>query len=472
MKSLIQALHQRNTYTTNGMVTHQSSLDACVDLFFQAGAARNWNEGQILSAFVRAWSEQPALTLKLLFWVRDVRGGAGERRFFRICLQYLAEQAPEALLPNLHLVPEYGRWDDLFELQSEVLRPKVLELIREGLLEKMDGLLAKWLPRKGEFANLVRRHLGLSPKAYRKLIVGLSATVEQQMCAREWEAIQYGKVPSQAMNRYRKAFLRHDRKGFAQYILNVSEGKDRVNAGAIFPHEIYRYMVAAQSGGDAVEKRGIVQQWEALPDYMADSQERILPVCDVSGSMTGLPMDVSVALGLYISERNRSLFKDAFITFSQHPQLRYLKGDLWQRTTQLQGADWGYNTDLEAVFRLILKAAQREKLPETEMPTKILIISDMEFDQATETSQTALDMIDARYQAAGYRRPAIIFWNVNGRPGNVPAPARLKGTALVSGFSPSILKAVLQGDPGKISPRSVMLDTLESERYAAVQLNA
>jgi hypothetical protein len=379
-------------------------------------------------------------------------------------MQWLADLRFESIAKNLALVPTYGRWDDILALNAAHLDAAILHMIRKALLEDQDGLLAKWMPRKGALANKLRKALGLDPKAYRKLLVELSATVEQKMCAGEWTSIAYSGVPSVAMNRYRKAFFRNDQLRFNDFIGQVNAGEVKINAGAIFPHEIYKKIVADPKGE---LKDAIVAQWNALPDYMADSNERILPVCDVSGSMSGLPMEVCIALGIYISERNRSMFKDAFITFSAKPALQYLKGSLYERVQQLQTADWGMNTDLEAVFRLVLDRAVAAQVSADEMPTKILIVSDMEFDQACQANQTALAMIADRYAKAGYVLPGIIFWNVRGRLGNVPAKATTQNVGLVSGFSPAILQAVLQGG-NSFNPVSIMMKTIGSERYAAV----
>ena len=427
-------------------------------MFFLAGASRRMSEKDIEVMLQKAIVENPLVAIKILFWARDVRGGAGERRFFRVCTNFLKKNYPAYINTNAKNIPEYGRWDDLFELELDVILP----LIKEGLDEK-NGLLAKWLPRQGEFANKIRKYLGMNPKDYRKMVVGLSNTVEQKMCAKDWDAITYPHVPSVAMNKYRKAFLKNDTTRFNQYITDVTEGKEEIKAGAIFPHMLY----------DAYQRRedqkAVEAQWMNLPDYMAEFNERVLPVCDVSGSMSGLPMSVSVSLGVYISERNKSIFKDAFITFSASPEMNYLQGSLYERLRQLEGAPWGMNTNLEAVYHLILNKAVANKVSEDEMPTKILIISDMEFDQCVRNgSDTALKMIQTMYSQAGYKMPEVIFWNVNGRLGNVPANFKTKGVGLVSGFSPSILKSILQG---KIdTPEDLMLRTVMSERYEPVKV--
>ena len=325
----------------------------------------------------------------------------------------------------------------------------------------MKNLLAKWLSRKGYEFNKVRKYMGLSPKEYRKLVVGLSNTVEQKMCAKDWEEITYSHVPSVAMNKYRKAFLKNDMGRFNEYIELVHEGKEEIKAGVLFPHMLY------ESWKRNEDKRAVEAQWINLPDFMADSNERVIPVCDVSGSMSGLPMSVSVALGVYMSERNRSIFKDAFITFSSEPTMQYLKGSLYERLRQLESAEWGMSTNLEGVYKLILNKATKNNLPESEMPTKILIISDMEFNQCAQNgNDTALSMIKRMYSEAGYKLPDIIFWNVNGRLGNVPSNFKAKNVGLVSGFSPAILKSVLSGSID--TPESLMLKTINSERYQPI----
>ncbi len=453
--TLVNATRQEDMLTDNGMVTNSTSLNSNVDMFFLAGATRRWEEKDIETLFQKSIIENPTIALKTLFWARDVRGGAGERRFFRICSKFLNANYVTHLEHNLKHIPEYGRWDDVFVIDND----EILPLIKEGL-ENENGLLAKWLPRKSEFGNKIRKYLGLTPKEYRKLIVGLSNTVEQAMCSKDWGSIEYTKVPSVAMNKYRKAFERNDETRFGQFIDDVTDGKAEIKAGAIFPHMLYE---AAKRGET---QKAVEAQWNALPDYM-EGDERVLPVCDVSGSMTGQPMSVSVSLGIYLSERNKGIFKDAFVTFSNRPTMQYLKGSLYERIRQLERASWDMNTNLEAVFELLLTKAIKHNIPKKEMPTKILIISDMEFDSCIRNGEdTAISMIDKQYIDAGYERPEIIFWNVNGKLGNVPGSHTHKGVGLVSGFSPAIMKSVLEGKVD--TPTSLMLRTVLSDRYSPI----
>ena len=468
MKTLIEATQSKNTFTDNGMTTNSSSLNKCLDLFFIAGASRRMNQHEIIQMFTGAYAENPDVALRILFWARDIRGGAGERRLFRIVMNHLTENYPMVSRAITELIPEYGRFDDLFFANKE----QAIDIIKSAL-QAENNLCAKWMPRKGEWFNIMRKKLNLTPKEYRQLLVKLTNVVETKMCKKQFNKIQYSHVPSKAFAKYRNAFRRKDETRFSTFLESVEKGEEKINASAIFPNDIIKpYISHYSTSPDAA----ITQQWNSLPNYMENSTERIIPVCDVSGSMSGLPMEVSIALGLYISERNEGIFKDAFITFSASPTMQYLKGDIYERAKQLQRADWDMNTDLQKVFRLILDSAVRENITDDLMPTKILIISDMEFDEAsngsywgTEVSEwnpTALEMIKQEYTDAEYTMPQIVFWNVNGRPGNVPTQASDKNTALVSGFSPSILTSLLGGEIE--SPEQTMLKTINNPRYDLV----
>jgi hypothetical protein len=460
MSGLVNATRQYNTITANGAVTHSTSLSACLDLFFIAGASRDMLESDIILMFERARAENKNLAYKILFWARDARGGAGEKRFFQIVMEHISKQYAYDYDQLAIYIPEFGYWKDVFKIE------KPNENTLNWLVTQLDespnaNLLAKWFPRKGQWFSAMHKYLKITPKEFRKKLVSMTKVVETQMCANEWSEINYSHIPSIAMNKYRNAFIGHDADRYTDYIADVQAGKQKINAGVLFPHQLYQ---AIEKGENA---NAVEAQWNALPDYMADSTERIIPVCDVSGSMEGLPMDVSISLGIYISERNEGLFKDAFITFSSSPEMNYLKGSLSERMRQLKRSGWGYSTNLQATFDLILNSAIRESLPESEMPTKLLIISDMEFDEA-DRDQTNLDTIRQKYSLAGYKMPEIVFWNVNGRMGNVPASVNDSGIGLVSGFSPSILKSILQGEI--YSPEQLMLDTVDSARYSCIEV--
>jgi hypothetical protein len=475
MSRLMEALQTENTTTTNGMTANSSSLNECVNLFFSIGAMRGKDTDKVITLFSKAFNENPRTAMRILFWSRDVREGAGERQIFRDVLNYLVKNYPQAVKVNLDLIPEYGRWDDLHGLFGTELENEAISLLVQGLKDA-NGLTAKWMPRKGMVFNKVRKSLKVTPKELRKLIVSLSNTIEQKMCSKRWAEIEYPKTPSLAMSRYTKAFGRNDGERFSQFIESLKKGEVKVNAGALYPYDITKNLRFGDNKDLANE------QWKALPNWMEGSDELILPMVDVSGSMNctvgGNPnltcMEVAISLGMYISERNEGAFKDMFMTFSSKPQIQKLLGPLSDRYRQLARADWAMSTNLEAAFKTILNQATKFNIPQNEMPTKIIILSDMQFNAATgdgwrnesDWNPTAIAMIDEMYANAGYVRPGIIFWNLHASGGTFPTKFDEMGTCLISGFAPSILKSVLGGDD--MTPISIMDKTVNSERYEPV----
>lgn len=461
---------QNVTLTSNGMVTNSTTLNNCLDLFFNIGAMRGKSKVKLTELFVKAYNENPLIATKILFWSRDIRGGAGERKIFRDILSDLVKLDPNTIKNNVHLIPEFGRWDDLLVLVGTELETITFELIKDSLNSK-NGLCSKWMPRKGLIANKLRKYLKLNPKNYRKLLVGLTNVVETKMCAKNWDLIDYSKIPSIAASRYQKSFVRNDNQRYQEYVNLLINGETKINASAVYPYDIVK---SIKNGGNEVVNN---KQWDSLPNWMENVDEKILPVVDVSGSMDcpagGNPnltcMDIAISLGIYISERNIGNFKDAFITFSQNPKLQYLNGTLTQRINQLGRADWGYNTNLEAVFSLILNQAKNNNVSEDLIPTKILILSDMEFDQSTRnTKLDSFRMIEEMYNESGYKLPNIVFWNLNSHNSNFPVKFDESGTALVSGFSPAILKSVLGSED--MSPESIMMKTINDDRYNLITI--
>jgi hypothetical protein len=471
MTSLFEAVNATSNLTANGAVTNASSLNKNVDLFFLAGASRGKD---ITPTFVGALVEDSEVAIRVLQWARDARGGAGERQTFRDLFSYLLKNEPSVASKVLVKVPELGRWDDVLMAFGSPIERESLRMIATAL-NAGNGLAAKWMPRQGAEANKIRSYMKLTPKQYRKLLVGLSNTVEQKMCAQDWTGIVYPHVPSVAAGRYQKAFLKHDPAGYAKYKEKLVSGEAKINASVAYPYDVIRSL----NNGDQTVANA---QWAALPNYLEGSDENILPVVDVSGSMitsvsgSVSALDVSISLGLYLSERLGGVFKDQFVTFSSSPTLQKVSGSLKQRYDQMARSEWGMSTNIQAVFKMVLKAGVSHSVPQSEMPTKLLILSDMEFDQCitagsnggrygggTAVSVSAMDMIEQEFAAAGYKAPQIVFWNLNGRAGNSPVTYNKVGAALVSGFSPSIVKSVLGGE--EMTPISIMLKTVMVERY-------
>jgi hypothetical protein len=450
--------------TENGMKAQKSTMSALVDLFYVIGASR----GKNLSVdFERALQQDEDLALRIALWARDARGGAGERDVFKFLLTHLELSRPDFLLNSkfLEKVPELGRWDDLLVLTDINVKMKAFALI-EGALASGNGLCAKWMPRKGKIARELREFLHLSPKAYRKLLVALSNTVEQKLCAKQFDQINYAHVPSLAMSRYMKAFSKNDAVRFVEYREALKKGETKINAKGVYPYDVIK---ALRHGGDVEVCNA---QWDALPDYM--DATNILPMVDVSGSMGcqvgGNPnlscLDVSLSLGLYTSGKNKGAFKDMFLTFSENSDLVQVKGTLQQRMAQMSMSEWGMNTNLHRAFERILDVAVKGKVPQSDMPAVLLILSDMQFDQCARHDDSAIQMIERKYEAAGYKVPVIVFWNISdGRNKNKPVSFDKKGVALVSGCSPAIMKAVLAADFDDLSPESIVRDAVAIPRY-------
>ena len=465
MNAFVEAVEevQMETRTSNGMKTFDSSKSALVDLFFSIGASR----GKDLSKeFVRALKQDETLALRLLMWARDVRGGAGEREVVRKILLSLEKNYPEVLVRVLPHLAEFGRWDDMLIFKTKEVKAAAFTLIGNALRER-NGLAAKWMPRQGPLAAEIRQFFGMSPKFYRKSLVEMTKVVEQNMCANTWTEINYSHVPSLAASRYQKAFKRHDPTGYEAYKAKLATGEAKVNAAAVYPYDVIK---GYTFGGDAA----VVQaQWDSLPDYIGD--ELVLPLCDVSGSMSTpvggnknlTCMDVCVSLGLYLADKNKGPFKDMFLTFTEKSKLEILKGNLIDKLGQLREADWGMNTNLTSAFDSILSYASKGNVSEKDMPKYIIIFSDMEFDACIKHDDSAMQMIERKYQNSGYKVPNIIFWNLNARSGNVPVKYNKNGFALVSGFSPSLMTSILKGN--SIDPYNVMMDTINSPRYQVIK---
>ena len=469
MSTFVEAVKNQSARTENGMRARKSTANACVDLFFKIGASRGKN---IVPDFVAAYAEDKDVALRIAQWVRDARGGSGERELFRQILSYLEKNDKDAAAKLLAKTPEIGRWDDIFVFKDKDLKSKAFTMLGDALRAR-NGLAAKWTPRQGPLAAEIRAFFGMSPKFYRKSLVELTNVVEQQMCAGKWDDINHSHVPSLAASRYKKAFTRHGAK-FAEYVAKLKAGDAdvKVNASAVYPYDVLKGVASFHYNLNfgQTELDHIVAQWEALPNYVGNAS--ILPLVDVSGSMnTGVgggkttAMDVAVSLGLYLADKNKGKFKDTFLTFSSKPQLLHLKGNVVQKAQQMVKSSWDMSTDLHKALDKILSTAVAGKVPQSEMPQMLLILSDMQFKQCVHHDDTALGMIKRKYSEAGYDAPAIVFWNINAKD-NVPVKHDKSGVALVSGFSPAIVKSVLSTDMDQFTPEGIMLKTVMVDRYA------
>lgn len=475
MNAFVQAAVQLpDSVTENGAATFASSLDTNVDLFFRVGASRG-KADEVTRLFKRAFKEDSSLATRIALWARDARGGAGEREIFRSMLKEMPRQTQLALI---HKIVELGRWDDLsvlVELGDNLVAETAAHFWKVAVLDN-HGLAAKWAPRKGELAVKLRTLWGMTPKQYRKTLVNATNVVEQKMCAKQWDSIEFGHVPSVAAARYNAAFLKNAREAYTVYKEALVKGEAKINASAIFPHDVIRAAYNPYTYSAVKVDTDVVDaQWNALPDFCAGKASDILVMSDVSGSMSCAisgqvtAMHVSIALGLYISERQTGPFKDLVLTFETTPKFHKVHGKgITDRANNLARAPWGGSTDINKAFKLILDTAVKNNVSADEMPKMLLILSDMEFNYCGHLTNT--QALRKMYEQAGYEMPRVVFWNLNSRTQNVPVRHNEQGVALVSGFSPSIMKSILAAKD--FTPQQIMLDTVMSDRYAVPGVTA
>jgi len=478
------------THTENGAATYRSSGSACLDLFAAIGALREAADADVVARFQNAWAENCDLALRTLFFARDIRGGLGERKVFRTVLRHLAHTAPETVTKNLWAVAEFGRYDDLLLLLDSPLRADAAAYIKAQLdadlraLEDGDAvsLLAKWLPSVNahnadtlRHAKILAKALGMRETEYRRTLTRLRAGIpilENKLRERDY-SFAYEAQPSRAIMKYRRAFLRHDGERYRRFLCRVANGESIMHTGTLYPYDIIRPALHNYMTGDMseAERRSLNVTWNAQEDFTRG--ENALAVIDGSGSMYGgfgnpLPAEVALSLGVYFAERCKGAFAGHFITFSSEPQLVEIQGkDIFEKIRHCAKFDEVANTNIEAVFALILSTAVQHELPQSELPATLYIISDMEFDECTENAEcTNFAAAKSAFAKQGYQLPNIVFWNVDSRSEQQPVAQNEQGAILVSGASPQIFAMVQSGN---LTPAAFMLDTLNRERYAKIQ---
>ena len=472
------------TVTENGAATHITTESDCLDLFATIGALRRESDSEIVTRFVRAYSENRDIAMKLLFFARDIRGGLGERRVFKVILNWLANNEPATVRKNIAHVAEYGRYDDLLCLMGTACEKEMLNVLKAQFEADFEAfknggevsLLTKWLPSVNASsaetvlcAKKIARHFGMSDASYRKALVALRAhirIIENNLREKDY-SFDYSKQPSKAMYKYRKAFIRNDGERYSQFLDKVTTGEAKLHASTLMPYEIITPFFRRNVSDE--ERKAINTTWISQEDF--GDTENALAVIDGSGSMYGgvdpMPATVALSLGIYFAERNKGAFKNHFITFSENPQLVEIKGeDILDKVRYCHGFNEVANTNIQKVFELILDAAKKNSVPQDELPKKLYIISDMEFDYCAEdASLTNFEYAKKLFAEAGYTLPEIVFWNVASRNRQQPVTRNEQGVALVSGCTPRLFSMVASGT---MNPYAFMLEVVESERYAKI----
>ena len=473
--------------TENLALGYKTTGKNLLDMNFAVASLRSKSEREILDMFVKAYYDDRQTALVWLFYARDIRGGLGERRLFRVIFAYMAENNEEIPVKKLiGLIPEYGRYDDLFILLETGYSQDVIEFIKnqfETDIAAMEhngnvSLLAKWLPSVNASSGqtvkngkLLAKKLGLTDKEYRKALSKLRNyidVVERKMSSDRFGEIKYETVPSKANVIYKNAFLRHDEARRKEYLDSLKKGGTKINASVLYPYEI----VNAYQPNQYDET--LEQLWKALPDI--PQFENTIVVADGSGSMLTpiggsgcTALSVANSLAIYFAEKSSGEFKNQYITFSKSPKLVDLsKGKSLKEKLQIARAHNEIaNTDIYAVFMLILQTAVQNKMRQTDIPKNIMIISDMEFDLCAENANERLfTQIAKEYAKNRYKLPRLIFWNVNSRSNTIPVRENDLGVALVSGFSISIAKMVLSLE---LDPYKCLLGVLSDARYDMVR---
>ncbi len=473
------------TRTENGAVALNTTGDARLDFFGSAGALRTAEEERIDRLFFEAWKVDSLFAVKTAFYARDVRGGLGERRMFRILLKYMAEHHPEALRLNLDLIGVYGRYDDLYSLIGTPLENEMWAAMKKQFeedrknLEKGNAvsLLAKWVKTADASSKETRKlgvltaqKLGYSVYEFKRMIrlmrkqIGI---VEALMSARRWDEIRYSAVPSRAMMIYRNAFIKHDEVRYAEYIGKASNGEERIHSETLFPYDIVeKVMPFSGYTYKLVEDPALEAQWRQLPDYV-EKGSNVLVITDTSGSMCGRPMATSVGLAVYFAERNTGAYHNMFMSFSGTSRIQVLKGEtLAQKIGSINMNDWAGNTNLYAAFMNVLDIAVRNHVNAEEMPKSLIVISDMEIDWCGDRDWSFYDLMTEKFRENGYQIPNVVFWNVNSRHDVFHADRSRTGVQLVSGQSAAVFKQVMQCVG--LTPVEAMEKVINSERYEAI----
>ena len=485
------------TFTENGAVTYRSTLSDCLDLFATAGALRHADDGEIITRFMRAFGEDRDLAMKILFFARDIRCGLGERRFFRVVIRFLASGCPEVVCNNVDKIGEFGRYDDILALMDTECEAAAVAYIDSVLKQDIKAmnehgevsLMAKWLPSVNatnnetvRLAKKIARALKMSDASYRKMLSSLRRyirIIENNLRTKDY-SFDYEKQPSKALFKYRQAFIRNDYERYLEFINRAKTDPSIMNTGTLTPYDIVGRIIRSDTrfwylneGNDpslSKEERLVLDtSWNALENYV--NSDNTLAVVDGSGSMyvysDPLPAAVAESLGIYFAEHNKGAFAGHFITFSGNPQLVKIKGkDIVDKVKYCMSFNECSNTDIEKTFDLILNTAVKNGLKQSDIPSRLIIFSDMEFDWCAENSgMTNFENAKAKYNAAGYKLPKLVFWNVNSRTRQQPVTMNEQGVVLVSGMSAQIF-AMLKDD--NLDPYSFMMSVLGSPRYEGI----
>lgn len=482
-------------YTENGAVKYLTTKSALLDMFAMCAAYRSRSDADCILLFKNAYEENSEYALKCLFWCRDIRGGAGERRFFRVCMNWLAKNDAAAAERNIEYIAEFGRWDDLYTFVDTPLSVEALELIKKQFILDLScetpSLLAKWMKSENassketkRLAEITRKYIGLSHKEYRTALSVLRKRInvlERLMSAGKWEDIKFDAIPSRAGIIYKNVFARRDIIK-AKYEKFAKDKTTKVNAAALYPYEVVEKALQCRYYPiDNTDRLMVNKYWENLPNWVKDANFNGICVVDTSGSMFGTPINVAISLGLYCAERAGGPFANHYISFASRPQLIETKGaDFVDKVRRIYETNLVDNTNIEAVFELLLNTAIQNNCSQDEIPQNVIIISDMQVDAARGIGrnynynigrwennpnipmETLMESIRKKWAVNGYQLPRLVYWNVDARDNTILDGG--ENVSYVSGFSPSIFRSILTNKDSV----DLMYEVLDNERYAVI----
>lgn len=514
MNQFLQGLEQgaNKTYTGNGAVGYKATLDNVLDLFTQVGnMTKYFEEGTVKSLVEQSYGQNPLMTLKVLFLMRDIREGNGVRDAVKVAMKHLVNDDAEAVKAMLPLFAEYGRWDDVLVFLDTELADATVALLKTQLEQDLQALsegqsvslLGKWLPSINTSNAEVRKHartlakgFGLSYKEYRKTLSTLRNhidVVERKMSAKNFGEISYEKVPSKAIARYRNAFQNQDTERFESYLTALANGDVKVNASTLSPYELVKTVVRTNGGYFATNRFSITNdentlklanaQWkQLLEEFVGESVgANLLPVCDFSESMHQndyLPLFVAIGLSMFLAEKNEGNFGNSFLSFADEPTIHTLRGENFAEklANVFKDGRVGYSTNVEATFQLILNTAINGNFSQEDMPSTLVYFSDMNFNPtwadksrniySVQQTDTVFEQMKEKFRQAGYEMPHIVFWNILGS--TQPATKLTENVTLISGFSQNLMKNVVSGKG--LNPYEAMLQMLSVPRYEAVEV--
>lgn len=419
----------------------------------------------------------------------------------------LAKNNVAAASRNLHHIPTFGRWDDLYLFVDTPLESKAFAFMKKQLALdvtcKTPSLLAKWLKSENTsskesriLATKTREAFGMTSRQYRKTLSTLRERInvlERLMSARQWDKIEFDKIPSRAGLIYKNAFARHDierakaKVEVQTYAQFAKDTTTKVNAKALYPYDVVGKVIEKDreagysywgSRGknvalDDVDRLMINKYWDNLTDYFNGASLNALAIVDTSASMLSgcgstTPMNIAVSLGLYCADKAKGPFAGHYISFSRNAKLVATEGvDFYDKVQRIYKSNICENTNLVSAFNLVLETAVRNGCKQEDLPDALIVISDMQIDSScgyynSNNIVTDMEVMRQKWGRYGYRMPKLIYWNVNASKDTILD--RGSNVSYVSGASPVIFQQIMQNK----SQIDLMMDKLNSERYARV----